>query len=119
MDEHRLDIDTLQSLERRLPLDDIFDVLSDDCARYTLNCLDDQPTIALEQLADVVAGMRATATDTVTTPSEHERIRIRLYHVSLPKLESLEFIEYDVDTRMVTRANVPPDVYGLLDIDQS
>ncbi|MFP8958121.1 hypothetical protein ACLI4Y_15470 [Natrialbaceae archaeon A-CW3] len=120
MDEHQLDVDldTLQTLERNLPLDDIFEMLSNDCARYTLYCLDDQPTVALEQLADVIAGMRATATDTVTTPSDHERIRVRLYHVTLPKLESLGFIEYDVDTRMVTRVNVPPDVYDLLEIDQ-
>lgn len=120
MDEHRLDVDldTLQTLEGRLPLDDIFDVLSDDCARYTLCYLDEQPTVALEQLADVIAGMRATATDTVTTRSDHERIRIRLYHVTLPKLESLGFIEYDGDSRTVTRANVPPDVYELLEVDQ-
>ena len=121
MDPHRLeiDLDVLRSLESELPLDELFNALADEYTRYTLYYLSDQPTVTLEQLADVVAGIEATTADAVATPADHGRIRIHLYHITIPRLEELGYVDFDPDEQTVTRATMPPAVRTVLGMDSS
>lgn len=111
------DVGSLRELEGEIPLDEILDVLSDDHARYALYWLGEHPDATLEQLADVVTGIDAAATDAIATPSDRERARIHLYHVVLPKLDAHGYLDFDADDRTVTGANVPPEVCSLLKLD--
>jgi hypothetical protein len=115
-DSSKIDLESLSALEDDIPLDEVFDLLSNNYARYTVYYLFDQPTSSLDQLADGVAGIRATATDTIVTPSEREKISISLYHNILPRLDDLDYVDFDSDETTVTRTEIPTQVYSLLGI---
>ena len=109
-----IDLEALQALESSLDLDEVFSVLSNTYARYTLYYLSDEPTTTLDQLADVVTGVEATVDDAIATPTDREHVEIHLYHVVLPKLEDIGYIDFDSEGGIVTRTMVPPKVYTLL-----
>lgn len=76
-------------------------LLASERRRATLDALDDLPTpVALEDLADVVAGRECDAdaprTETV------ERVAISLHHTHLPKLADLGVLAYDPDAKRVS-----------------
>lgn len=96
--------------------DDAFTALSDAQSRYVLRYLYRHPTATLDQLADVVTGAQAAATDTIATADDRERARVTLYHVALPKLDALGYVDFDAEDRTVTRAEIPQTVVSLLGI---
>jgi hypothetical protein len=115
-DSSAIDLESLLALEGDLPLDEVVDLLSNSYARYTVYYLFDQPTPSLDQLTDGVAGIRATATDTIVTPTEREQICIHLYHNVLPRLDDLDYVDFDSDETTITRTEIPIQVYSLLGI---
>lgn len=111
-------LDRTRAVEGDLPPDEAFRALSDPYARYALSHLHDRPTTTLDALADVVTALDATATGTIATPADRDRVRVHLYHVTLPKLDDFGYVEFDPDERTVTEADVPPAVYALLGAEE-
>lgn len=99
-------------------LDEIFSLLSNRYVRYTLLSLSDEPTTTFEQLTDAVVGMEAAERDAIASPTDRERIRIRLYHVTLPKLEAADYVDFDTEEETVRRTRAPPAVDSLLGFDE-
>lgn len=108
-------LNTLKGMEEEHALDEILQLLSDQYTRYTLSYLSTSPTPSLDELTDIIAGLEAVERETIITPVAHDRIRIRLYHVILPKLEESGFIHFDAAEQTIQRSNVPPAVVDLLD----
>lgn len=115
-----LDIRELAAVEDDVPIDDVLQTLSNHRVRYVLYYLhgldsDDLP-LSLTQLADVVTAWRATETGTVATAADRDRMRIRLYHAHLPKLDDLGYLTFDTDTNTVTDIEIPPFVESVLEL---
>lgn len=117
MDDDWLDdlLETLGGMEEDYPLDEIFRLLSDQYVRYTLDYLSASSTTSLGELADIIAGLEAVEQETIITPVDHDRIRIRLYHVVLPQLDECGYIQFDATDRTIEQSNVPSPVVALLD----
>ncbi len=107
----------LQALEHDPQFDGIATVLSSRYGRYSLYYLAHQPSTTLAEIADFVTGFEAMVTETVATPDDHERVRIHLYHATLPRLDALDYIDFDVDDRRIKRAAAYPAVNSMLGID--
>jgi hypothetical protein len=90
-------------------------VLSKAHVRHTLRYLDQQETATLEEIADAVCGMQAVDSDSVMTSTQRDRIRITLYHVTLPQLDDLNYITYDRESRTVTEMTIPQDVSSIVE----
>lgn len=101
--------------EEDLPPEEALSALADPHARHALRALHGRRDSTLEELADVVTGMVAAASDEVATPTDRDRTRLRLYHAVLPRLDALGYVEFDADERTVTRVDVPPEALAVLD----
>lgn len=119
MDEDRIDVDieAIQALESDGPLDELFRALSDRHVRYAVRYLHDRPTATLDRLADAVTALEAAATGAVATPSDREQVRLELYHVALPKLDALGYVDFDADDCTVAGSDIPPAVRSLAEIE--
>lgn len=119
MDPDRLlsNLDVLRDRESEEFLDEAFALLSDRLTRYVLYYLADRSASDLETLADVVTGMDAVETDSIQTPPDYERNRIRLYHVTLPRLAAEGYIEFDASEQRVTAVEIPESITQLLHSD--
>lgn len=109
-------LDELGAIEDDRAVDEMLRLISNRHVRYTLYYLSEHPTTSLCRIADVVAGWEAVEKDRIITPDDRERIRIRLYHVALPKLRERGYIDFDLADQTVTRSNVPREVFDLLDV---
>ena len=96
---------------------DAVSVLSSTMARRTLSYLTDTSTSTVEELADVLTGLESTDADALATPEDRRRVRIRLYHCVLPRLDAAGYVEFDPDERSVVRGDVPAVVHELLDLE--
>lgn len=114
-DETGVDLEALDGFADDTRLDEVLRVLSDRRARFVLGYLADHREATLDRLADVVTGLEASATDTVATPEDRHRTRAELYHVVLPKLDRLGFLEFEPADHTVTEADVPREVYALIE----
>lgn len=108
-------METIGGMEEEYPLDEIFRLLSDQYVRYTLDYLSASSTTSLDELTDVIAGLEAVEQEAIITPVEHDRIRIRLYHVVLPQLDECGFVQFDATDKTIEQSNVPSPVVALLD----
>lgn len=104
----------LRAMDERVPSDEVFTLLADPYARYVIYYLHAQSATTLDELAAVIAGLEATESKRVATPSDHERIHLRLYHVVLPKLETRGYLELDPDGQTVERKRIPTEVSEML-----
>ncbi|QLK25639.1 hypothetical protein HYG81_16380 [Natrinema zhouii] len=109
----------LKAAAGELPIDDVFRLLADRHARYALVYLHDNPSPPIDELADVLAGKDASVEGTITTPIDHNRIRIRLYHSVLPRIEAVGFISFDAETNAVTDTDIPTAVTDALGVTDS
>jgi hypothetical protein len=82
--------------------------LSNPLARHALRYIQDRPETTLDAVADAVAGFEAVDTESIVTTSDRDRLRVKLYHVVLPRLDDEGFVEFDRAARTVERAAVPP-----------
>lgn len=116
MDETRLGavLEAIEAMESDAAPDVLLDVLSDRYARYVLSHLSDESTATLDVLADTATGLAATETGSIKTPEDREEIRVRLYHLVLPKLDAAGYLEFDSETRTVERDEIPDVLRKLL-----
>lgn len=84
---------------------DVFEILSTEDARYAVYALAHDPDQTLSQLADFVVGFTAMRSGTITTPADHENVRIRLHHAVLPKLDAAGYVTYDRSNQTIEPAN--------------
>lgn len=121
-DSADFDLGKLRALEDELPLDELFDALSDRYARYTIYYLYDGPdAISLDRLADVVTAWDATLSNAVATRSDRDRTYVALHRVVLPELDSLGYLTYDESDAApgsIRDPDVPAAVLSLLGIDE-
>ena len=110
------DLRPLRDAADELPFDDVVRLLGDRNTRVVLVSLHDHPTPTLEELADVVAATEASETATIAEPADRDRIRLRLYHAILPRLDELGFIAFDPETTAVTDTDVPDAVSAALGV---
>lgn len=109
-DQPWFDLPTLQALEGDAPLDEIFEVLSDQQTRFALYYLADTTTATLDEVAEAVTGFEAQASDTIATPDDKQDVRIQLYHRVLPRLDARGFVEFDADELTVTLTDSPQEL---------
>lgn len=112
------DLLALESAAAEVPVDDVIRLLGEPTARTALVYCYDQRTPTLEELADAVAGAAACADETIATPADRDRIRIRLYHSILPRLNDLEFVAVDYEANTVTETTIPDPVVAYLGIEE-
>lgn len=120
-DSPTLDITELTAVEDDVPIDDVLRALSNHRVRYVLYYLhgldqDDDLPLSLTRLADVVTAWRATETGTVATADDRDRMRTRLYHAHLLKLDDLGYLTFDTDTNTITDIEIPPFVKSVLEL---
>lgn len=120
MDDDRtgIDLGSLRELEGEASVDEVLSVLSNPHARYTLYYLSEVSTASLEELASVVTGLEARATDAVATAADEEAVRIRLYHLVLPELDDHGLVAFDADERTVTAAETPTWVAPFVGLEE-
>lgn len=116
-DDHPwFDLATLQALEGDAPLDELFEVLSDQQSRFTLYYLSETSSATLEEVAEAVTGFAAKTSETIATPADERVVRIELYHRVLPELDARGYVEFDADERTVTLAEPPRELLAPDDI---
>lgn len=111
------DLIALREATGEIPVDDVIRLFGDRHARNALIYLHDHPTATLGELADALAAAAASSDETIAAPSERERIRVRLYHEILPRLDDLGFVAFDWETNAVTETTIPPAVSNSLGIE--
>jgi hypothetical protein len=87
-------------------IDEVYTALSNERRRLALCVLmRDSVPMELETLVEKVA--RREKPDALEAPSEEfkREVRLTLYHSHLPKLESLDLIEFDADDLVVERVS--------------
>lgn len=108
-------LDALEGVDEQT-LDELFRLLSDRYVRHTLFYLSSTPTTSLDELADVIAGLESIAQETIVTPVDRDRIRIRLYHAILPRLDEAGYVRFDTTDHTLERTNVPTPVSTLFEV---
>lgn len=111
------DLFALHEAAGEIPVDDVIRLFGNRHARNAVVYLHDHQTATLEELADALAAAAASTDETIATPSDRERIRIRLYHVTLPQLDELGFVTFDSEANAVTETTIPDPVIDYLGID--
>lgn len=96
-------------------LDSAFRLLGDQQRRHALYLLREHGEMAIDDLADVLTGWLAVRNDEGATPDDRERIRLRLVHVHVPKLEAAGIVDFEAESGRVTLDRLPPVVDRLLD----
>ncbi len=116
MDDDRVELDplALSSAVDGRPIDDVFRLLASPIARATIVYCHQQPRPTLAELADVIAGVTASAEGTIASPADRDRIRIRLYHETLPRLEDMELLAFDEESGAVTETSIPESILDCL-----
>lgn len=89
--------------------DTLFQALAKQKRRRLLGYLLEVPGASVGELADVLAGWRATES-TVVTESEREQIVVELRHVHLPMLAGADIVAYDSDAEAVRLVDLPTPV---------
>lgn len=78
-----------------IPIADLVDLVADPVGRYALLYLAAEGSASLDELADVVTGWVYAGSGAVASPADRERVRVRLYHVTLPRLASLDVARFE------------------------
>lgn len=117
MTEDRIALEELLDLADERTLDEVFGALADPIARHAVAHLHDHPRTTIDRLAEVVSARDATATHTVATPEDRDRIRVTLHHVTLPKLDEYGYVDFDPETGTVVRTGIPRVAYEILGIE--
>jgi len=97
------------------PLDDVFELLSDDRRRTALYALAQSraQTTSLEDLADEIVD-REVARGDVTGPLHRREVKIALVHNHLPRLDEAGLVEYDHEASEVTKREFAPGLVTFL-----
>lgn len=98
--------------------DAVFRAVSDTERRYVLYYLRARNSVSVEELATALAGwLGARGPDpAVVTPADHQRVRVRLHHEHLPRLDDEGFVRYDREAGEVELAALPETLDTVLDL---
>ena len=110
-------VEDLRAAEIDLSVDDLLHLLSDRHARAVITHLYAESETTRDQLAAIAAGELAVADGTVATESDYERIRIRLHHETLPRLDDHGLLAFDPETGTVSEPDIPEPIYAFLGVD--
>ncbi|OLZ41090.1 hypothetical protein A6E15_08860 [Natrinema saccharevitans] len=113
-DRTELEANALSSAVDGLSVDEVFRLLASPIARATIVYCHQQPQPTLEELADVVAGVTASDEGTIASPADRDRIRVRLYHETLPRLEDMELLAFERKSGDVTETAIPESILDCL-----
>lgn len=108
-------LERVERIEGTEALDEILNLLSDRYIRYTLYYLSEHTATTIDTLTDVIAGWEAIETGTIISSETHRRIRIRLYHVTLPKLDYHDYVDFDTDDYTIKQSEKSAMLTPLLD----
>ena len=107
------------TFDARMRSSPIFSVLDEPLARSTLWYVQDESEeVSLTHLADVLTGWVNEGSGDVPTVDDRDRIRLLLYHVHLPKLDSLGLVRFDHTEKTVARGEIPAQVQAVLDVQR-
>ena len=98
--------------------DETLSVLSKAHNRYVLRYLYQVKRATLDEITDAVCGAQAAADDTIVTGDQRQEIHISLYHVTLPRLADVGYIEYDPASKTVTETDIPQSAVSVLDVSE-
>jgi len=80
----------------RLPLDQVFEILKNSRRRETLHYLNENGgTATLSGLAEHIAAIENDTTVQQITSSQRKRVYVGLYQCHLPKMDSMDVIDFD------------------------
>lgn len=77
--------------------DDLYAALARHPRRRVLSYLLQQPTATVDELADLLVGWEAAASDRAMGPDERTRVLLELVHVHLPHLDDADLVVYDAE----------------------
>jgi hypothetical protein len=92
---------------RALPLDTVFDLLSNHRRRLVLRYLESEGEAALGDLAEVIAGHENDKPRAEVTATERKRTYVALYQCHVPKLEEADVVETDRSREVRAGPNAP------------
>lgn len=89
-----------------IPLDVVFDLLSNERRRHVLRYLHvESPSTTLGALAEYIAAIENDKPESALSSTERKRVYISLYQSHLPKMSSADVIDFDVDRKTVELAD--------------
>lgn len=102
-------------------IDAVYEALADPRCRYALTCLQTYVTpMALADLADEVAiAEHDAARLNDVSPAAVKSIYLDLYHVHVPKLATLELVEYDQERDAVAPVAVTDEITAHLSVEST
>lgn len=99
-----------------IPLEEIFELLSDVRGRYVLYELRETQHVDLDELSARVAARENDVTVDFVSADKVEQVKISLHHHVLPKLQEAHLLEYDARQRDIRATSAFPLVEKYLDI---
>ena len=88
-----------------IPLDVVFDLLSNERRRHVLRYLHtESSSTTLGDLAEYIAAIENDKPESALSSTERKRVYISLYQSHLPKMSSADVIDFDVDRKTVELA---------------
>lgn len=90
--------------------DEFFRVLASTVRRRVLFSLLKNKQLNTEELAELLYGWASTTGEDAT----YEQIRTELHHVHLPRLAASNLVEFEPETGMVTRVELPEAVRAVV-----
>ena len=94
-----------ETVERQLPLDQVFEILKNSRRRETLHYLNENGGEAsLSELAEHIAALENDTTVAAISSSQRKRVYVGLYQCHLPKMDDMDIIDFDQNRGTVVRA---------------
>ncbi|MFC6717860.1 hypothetical protein ACFQGT_09485 [Natrialbaceae archaeon GCM10025810] len=94
-----------------LSVDEMLRLLGSEHVRVVVAHLFERPEVTLEELAEVAVAATAAEEGRIATDREYERVRITLFHSTLPRLEDHGLLTFDTEGRVVENAEIPRSLY--------
>lgn len=92
----------------RPPLDRVLQALSRERDRCILYCLTENEAVDIDELVDAVIELERDEPPATVPDGERRKVRTKLHHARLPKLEALGIVEYDKRNGAIRYRNPPP-----------
>lgn len=112
-----IDLDALAAMESEIDPAAVTAVMGDPFARYAVVAFHGRDVIAIDTLAEIVAGFDAVGRGVIAGPTDLDRIDVRLHHVTLPKLDAIGYLSFDHDGGTVTNEGIPDAIYDVLAVE--
>lgn len=112
-----IDLDALATTTVEIDPAAVSAVMGDPFARYAVVALHGRDVLSIDHLAEIVVGFDAIDHQGIAGPPDLDRVRVRLHHVTLPKLDSFGYLSYDQEEGTITNEEVPDVIYAVLGVE--